>query len=112
MLNLGKIQTNLFAGIFGAMVSVPNSLSITKDYILPLLKGNLEKIPLGQTILFLLSTTIFIASVVWIKEIIYDIERTSRFMNQRQFDGFMLKTIVIGLLAFIVGLIINKILFN
>jgi hypothetical protein len=111
MLNLGKIQGNLFGGIVGATASLPNSISITKDYLLPLIKDNLQGFEFGTTLFLLLNVTIFIASVIWIKEIVEDIERTSRFMSQQRFNDFMIKTIVIGVAAFFVGLIINKFIF-
>jgi hypothetical protein len=110
MINLGKIHRNLFLGIFGMTVPFPDLASITTDYIIPLIKENIQTIPSGKTILFISGLMIFITSSIWIKETIEDLERTSRFMDQSQFNVFMVKTIAIGILAISVGLIVNKIL--
>ena len=56
MVNLGKIQSQLFGGVFGATASFTSSASIFLNYILPVIRRDIESMPFGKIILFLLKS--------------------------------------------------------
>ena len=112
MANFGKIHKNLFGGVFAAFASIPSSLSIISDYLLPALKNSFEDFILGKFVFASLSLIISIASVIWIKETIEDMERTSRFMTQEEYRDFMVKTLAIVIFAIFCGLVISKVINN
>lgn len=111
-MSFGKIHRNLFGGVFVAFASIPSSLSIISDYLLPLIKNSLGEIIFGKLIFSLLSLMITIASIIWIKETIEDMDRTSRFMSRERYNLFIIKTIVIVILAIFCGLVVNRTINN
>lgn len=112
MLNLGKIHKNLFIGVFVAFASIPSSLTIISNYILPVLKNSFGEFIFGNFIFTFLSLIVSIASFIWIKETIVDMEKTSRFMTKDEYRYFVIKTIVIMIWAILFGLIVSQIINN
>lgn len=103
-----KTHEKIFLGFLGLFSPIPSSVSIIKHEILPSVKGIIESLSFGRFLYFILLVSISISSIAWINEILNNIEKTSRFMGENEWNNFLAKNVAFAIFGILAGLIIGK----